>query len=69
MPKSISSRELVRMLEADGWSKVRQKGSHQQFKHARRPGRVTVTAGQERIPTPTLRRIYRQAGWDWGDRQ
>ena len=35
-------RDVIKMLEDDGWSVVRQRGSHRQFKHASKPGLVTV---------------------------
>jgi len=35
-------REVLEMLEADGWYLVVIRGSHRQFKHTRKPGRVTV---------------------------
>ena len=35
-------KEIIRLLESDGWFKVRQKGSHQQFKHQTKKGVVTV---------------------------
>jgi predicted RNA binding protein YcfA (HicA-like mRNA interferase family) len=38
----MNSRELVRLLEANGWRLVRVRGSHHQFKHPNRPGLVTV---------------------------
>lgn len=38
----INSAEVIRRIEADGWFKVGQKGSHVQFKHPSKPGRVTV---------------------------
>jgi len=38
----VDSRKVVRRLEAAGWKLVRTKGSHCQFKHPARPGRVTV---------------------------
>jgi predicted RNA binding protein YcfA (HicA-like mRNA interferase family) len=49
-------------LEADDWRLVRQPGSHRQFKHPSRPGRVTVagTDGDE-IKPGTLVSILRQA--------
>jgi predicted RNA binding protein YcfA (HicA-like mRNA interferase family) len=34
--------EVLRMLSADGWTLVATRGSHRQFKHATKPGRVTV---------------------------
>jgi predicted RNA binding protein YcfA (HicA-like mRNA interferase family) len=49
-------------LEADGWKEVAQKGSHKQFKHPTKLGRVTVPAPKKDIPAGTLRSIERQAG-------
>lgn len=56
-------REAIRMVEADGWKLVRQKGSHRQFKHLKKPGRVTIAgnAGDD-IKPGTLASIRRQAG-------
>jgi predicted RNA binding protein YcfA (HicA-like mRNA interferase family) len=56
-------RDLIRLLESDGWRQVAQRGSHRQFKHGSKPGRVTV-AGKpgEDVPAGTLRNILRQAG-------
>jgi predicted RNA binding protein YcfA (HicA-like mRNA interferase family) len=34
------------MIEADGWKFHSQKGSHRHFKHAAKPGRVTVPASR-----------------------
>jgi predicted RNA binding protein YcfA (HicA-like mRNA interferase family) len=58
-------REVLTMLRADGWVRVAQRGSHQQFKHPVKPGRVTV-AGHDNddLATGTLRSIFRQAGWE-----
>lgn len=63
-----SSREIVRMLMADGWFLVRVAGSHHQFKHPAKPGKVTVQHPARDVPLSTLRSIYRQAGWDWKTR-
>jgi predicted RNA binding protein YcfA (HicA-like mRNA interferase family) len=38
----VSSREVIRMLERDGWQHVRTRGDHLQFKHPTKPGLVTV---------------------------
>ena len=40
MPMKI--REVIQLIEADGWKVVAQKGSHRQYKHATKPGRVTI---------------------------
>ncbi len=56
-------REVIRMLEDDGWVLVVTKGSHRQFKHNTKPGRVTVS-GQlgDDMPNGTLASVKRQAG-------
>ncbi len=59
----MDSREVIRRLEKDGWRLVRVKGSHHQYKHAERPGLVTVPHPKKDFPTGTLRAIYKQAGW------
>ena len=59
----MSSREVIQRLRADGWFLSRSKGSHQQFKHAEKPGLVTVPHPKKDLPAGTLRSIFRQAGW------
>ncbi len=39
---AVKFREVVKILEEDGWYQVRQKGSHRQFKHLSKTGIVTV---------------------------
>ncbi|WP_327023551.1 type II toxin-antitoxin system HicA family toxin [Megalodesulfovibrio gigas] len=56
------SREIIRRLEADGWEVVQTSGSHWQFKHPEKPGRVTVPHPKRDVPAGTLRSIERQAG-------
>lgn len=58
----MNSRDVMRRLEADGWSRVAQKGSHVQFTHPVKPGRVTVPHPRHDIPIGTLRSIERQSG-------
>ena len=57
-----NSGRLIRMLERDGWVHVATKGSHRQFMHPARPGRVTVPHPKKDIPRGTVASIYRQAG-------
>lgn len=40
--KVVKCSEILRKLQADGWYLVHQKGSHRQFKHPFKPGKVTV---------------------------
>ena len=61
MPTKV--KELVALIQADGWQLVRQKGSHRQFHHMSKQGTVTV-AGKDsvEIPPGTLNSILKQAG-------
>jgi predicted RNA binding protein YcfA (HicA-like mRNA interferase family) len=58
----MNSREVIKALEADGWREVAQKGSHKQFKHPTKPGRVTIPHPNKDFPVGTLKSIERQAG-------
>ncbi len=60
--KSYSSREIIKMLIADGWYEVNVVGSHHQFKHPVKKGRVTVKHPDKDIPVKTLKRIEEQSG-------
>jgi predicted RNA binding protein YcfA (HicA-like mRNA interferase family) len=56
-------RDVVRLLEADGWYLVRTRGSHHQYKHATKPGLVTVPGtGGDDLALGTLNSILKQAG-------
>ena len=59
---TVKVREILTMLEADGWYPVTVRGSHRQFKHAAKSGRVTV-AGKlsDDIAPGTLNSILKQA--------
>jgi predicted RNA binding protein YcfA (HicA-like mRNA interferase family) len=56
-------RDVIRLIQSAGWFQVTQRGSHWQFKHGSRPGRVTV-AGQmsDDLAPGTLNSILKQAG-------
>ena len=60
--KSYSSREIIKMLQDDGWYEVSCVGDHQQFKHPTKKGRVTVTHPKKDIPAGTVRNIEKQSG-------
>jgi predicted RNA binding protein YcfA (HicA-like mRNA interferase family) len=57
----MSSREVIQRLREDGWYEVAQEGSHKQFKHSTKKGRVTVPHPVRDIPIGTLRSIEKQA--------
>jgi predicted RNA binding protein YcfA (HicA-like mRNA interferase family) len=53
---------MIRLLEDDGWYLVATRGSHRQYKHATKPGRVTVPGKQSDDLAPgTLNSIFKQA--------
>jgi predicted RNA binding protein YcfA (HicA-like mRNA interferase family) len=58
----VSSREIIRALERDGWREVARRGSHVQFKHPDKRGRVTVPHPKKDLPLGTVRSIEQQSG-------
>jgi len=59
---SRSSRDVIEQLMADGWQLVAVRGSHHQFRHRLKSGRVTVPHPLKDLPIGTLKSIERQAG-------
>jgi predicted RNA binding protein YcfA (HicA-like mRNA interferase family) len=59
----VKVRDLIALIEADGWQEVRTRGSHRQFRHPNKPGTVTV-AGKSGVDVPpgTLNSVLKQAG-------
>jgi len=59
----VKIKDVVKMIEKDGWFVVRTKGSHRQFKHQTKKGLVTIAGkrGDELAPG-TLNSILKQAG-------
>ncbi len=56
-------REAIKLIEADGWQEVTTKGSHRQFKHATKAGRVTIAGKPSDDLAPgTYNSILKQAG-------
>ena len=58
----MTSAQVIALLESDGWFLVSTRGSHRQYKHPEKKGRVTVPHPKEDLPLGTLRQIYKQAG-------
>jgi predicted RNA binding protein YcfA (HicA-like mRNA interferase family) len=56
-------REVLKLLKADGWYRVKARGGHRQFKHLTKRGRVTVSGklSHDLLPGP-LNSILKQAG-------
>ena len=57
-------KEIERRLMADGWQLAGQRGSHCQYVHPTKPGRVTVPKHNGDVNPVTVRSIWRQAGID-----
>jgi predicted RNA binding protein YcfA (HicA-like mRNA interferase family) len=60
--KSYSSKEIIRVLQANGWQYEYSTGSHAQFKHPSRPGKITVPHPRKDIPEGTAKSILKHAG-------
>ncbi len=58
----MKSADLIKQLKADGWVLVHVVGSHHQFKHPTKPGKVTVPHPKKDLPLPTVCSILKQAG-------
>lgn len=55
-------REVIGILEADGWYLVRTRGSHRQFKHPTKTSKVTVPGKpSDELAPGTLNNIWKQA--------
>lgn len=57
-----SSEQIIKMLKADGWYLVGTTGSHHQFKHPTKKGRVTVPHPKKDLQKGTENSILKQAG-------
>jgi predicted RNA binding protein YcfA (HicA-like mRNA interferase family) len=57
----MKSRDVISALMADGWFEVARRGSHAQFKHPTKAGRVTVPHPKRDLPLDTLKSIEKQA--------
>lgn len=58
----MKSKDIIKALEADGWFEVRQKGSHKHFRHADKPGLVTVPHPEADMAIGTIKSIEKQSG-------
>ena len=55
-------RDVIKLIEEDGWYLVTTKGSHQQYKHPTKPGRVTIAGHPNDDLAPgTLNSVFKQA--------
>jgi predicted RNA binding protein YcfA (HicA-like mRNA interferase family) len=62
-PSDMRVRDVIRIIEEDGWYLVATKGSHRQYKHPTKPGRVTIAGNPSHDLAPgTLGSVLKQAG-------
>jgi predicted RNA binding protein YcfA (HicA-like mRNA interferase family) len=58
----MKTRDLIKLLNQNGWTQVRQKGSHKQFKHATNPNLITVPDHPGDLKPGTLADVLKKAG-------
>lgn len=62
--KRYKVNDIIKRLEKDGWYIASQKGSHRQYKHSTKRGKVTVNCKlSDTLDQFTLNSIFKQAGW------
>jgi predicted RNA binding protein YcfA (HicA-like mRNA interferase family) len=59
----MATREIIKLIEADGWYRIKAKGGHRQYKHPTKRGRVTVPGQMNaQLDKKTEKSILKQAG-------
>ena len=61
----MTSTDIIKQLKNHGWFIHNIRGSHYQFKHPDKKGKITVPHPKKDIPIGTLRNIFKQANWEW----
>lgn len=62
--KRLKVKEVIKLLEDDGWYLVTTNGSHRQFKHPFKKGKVTINGKPSEVLNQfILNSIWKQAGW------
>ncbi|MCX6575133.1 MAG: type II toxin-antitoxin system HicA family toxin [Candidatus Aminicenantes bacterium] len=60
-------KDVIKMIEQDGWFMVRRKGSHSQYRHSYKKGLVTIAGHlNDDLAKGTLSSIFKQAGLKYG---
>jgi predicted RNA binding protein YcfA (HicA-like mRNA interferase family) len=60
-------KDVIKMIEQDGWFMVRRKGSHSQYRHGYKKGLVTIAGHlNDDLAKGTLNSIFKQAGLKYG---
>jgi len=62
--KRYKVKEVIKLLEQDGWCQSYINGDHRQFKHRTKKGKVTVNGKlSDTLSQELLNSIWKQAGW------
>jgi len=63
-------KEVIKMIEQDGWFMIRVRGSHRQYKHHNKNGVVTIAGHlNDDLAKGTLNSVFRQAGLKYGRKE
>ena len=60
--RSYSSKEIIKIIEADGWRHKNTEGDHYHFVHPVKKGKVTITHPVKNLPKKRVASILKQAG-------
>ncbi len=63
----MRSSDIIKILKKDGWFIHNIRGSHHQFKHSEKTGKVTIPHPKSDLPRGTTKSIFKQAGLNWRD--
>ena len=58
----MKAKELEKLIKKDGWYLKKQVGSHRQYKHPTKPGKVTIPFHTGDLDIVTANSILKQAG-------
>ena len=60
--QKMKVREVIKLIEVDGWYLINMEGDHRQYKHPTKRGRVTIAGHPSKeVPPGTLMSIFKQA--------
>jgi predicted RNA binding protein YcfA (HicA-like mRNA interferase family) len=62
MGKNLTSRDVIKIIEKDGWYYHTTVGSHRHYKHPTKKGKVTVKYPAKSFPPKTIRNMEKQSG-------
>jgi predicted RNA binding protein YcfA (HicA-like mRNA interferase family) len=62
MPRAMKVRDIIRLVEQDGWYSAYTRGSHRNFLHPTKSGKVTIPGHpSDTLPPKTVKSIFDQA--------